>query len=92
MEKRTAVIRNDAGIHVRPSGVIIGEVKDYSGIITVEANDFSVQLNSVMGLLSLGLVKGDRVQLKVEGPGEQDLIDKLVELFEKKFDFPQKNR
>lgn len=89
---RTAVVQNDAGIHVRPSGVIIGEVKDYPGTITVEANDFSVQLNSVMGLLSLGLVKGDQVRLQVEGPGEADFVEKLVKLFEKKYDFPQKKK
>ena len=83
-------MQNDAGIHVRPSGVIIGEVKDYPGTITVEANDFSVQLNNVMGLLSLGLVKGDQVRLKVEGPEEQLFIEKLVRLFEKRYDFPQK--
>jgi len=85
-------VQNDAGIHVRPSGVIIGEVKDYPGTITVEANDFSVQLNNVMGLLSLGLVKGDQVRLKVEGPEEQLFIEKLVRLFEKRYDFPQKKK
>ncbi|MGC9312518.1 MAG: HPr family phosphocarrier protein [Sediminispirochaetaceae bacterium] len=91
MAERTAVVNNEAGIHVRPSGVIIGEVKDYPGTITVEANGFSLQLNSVMSLLSLGLVQGDEVRLKVEGPEEEEFSDKLVELFEKKYDFPKRS-
>ncbi|MDY7029229.1 MAG: HPr family phosphocarrier protein [Spirochaetota bacterium] len=91
MAERTAVVKNGAGIHVRPSGVIIGEIKDYPGTITVEANGFSLQLNSVMSLLSLGLVQGDEVRLKVEGPEEEEFSDKLVKLFEKKYDFPKRS-
>jgi len=91
MVEKTAVIKNMAGIHVRPSGVIIGTVKDYPGSIAVEANGFRLQLNSVMGLLSLGLVQNDKVTLKVEGPGEETYIDTLVELFERKYDFPKRS-
>jgi len=91
MVEQTAVIKNGAGIHVRPSGVIIGAVKDYSGSIHVEANGFSIRLNSVMSLLALGLVQGDQVKLKVEGPEEDKFIRDLAALFEKKYDFPKRS-
>ena len=88
MVEKTAVVKNSAGIHVRPSGVIIEAVKQFSASISAEANGFSVELNSVMSLLSLGLVQGDEVRLRVDGKGEEETADRLVELFERDYDFP----
>ncbi len=88
MVEKAAVVKNSAGIHVRPSGVIIEVVKQYSASISAEANGLSVELNSVMSLLSLGLVQGDEVRLRVDGKGEEEIADRLVELFEKDYDFP----
>lgn len=87
VEKKT-VVRNKAGIHVRPSGVILEEAKNYPGRIEVEANGTSLELNNVMGLLSLGLVQGNEVTLRVEGPEEEKVAEKMAELFARKFDFP----
>lgn len=88
MVEETAVVQNQAGIHVRPSGMIIEELGDYSGTITAEAQGFSVELNSIMGLLSLGLVQGDKVKLTVEGPDEDRVAAQVKELFERRYDFP----
>jgi phosphocarrier protein HPr len=88
MVEKTAVVQNQAGIHVRPSGVIIEELRDYSGTITSEAQGFSVELNSVMGLLSLGLVQGDEIKIKVEGPEEEKMAAQVKALFERHYDFP----
>ncbi len=88
MVEETAVVQNQAGIHVRPSGVIIEEIGEYEGNVTAESNGFSVELNSVMGLLSLGLVQGDEVKIKVEGPDEEKVAAQVKELFERHYDFP----
>ena len=88
MVEETAVVQNQAGIHVRPSGVIIEEIGEYQGTVTAVSNGFSVELNSVMGLLSLGLVQGDEVTIKVEGPDEEKVAAQVKELFERQYDFP----
>jgi len=88
MVEETAVVQNQAGIHVRPSGIIIEEIGEYEGTVTAESNGFSVELNSVMGLLSLGLVQGDEVTIKVEGPDEEEVAAQVKELFERHYDFP----
>ena len=88
MVEETAVVQNQAGIHVRPSGVIIEEIGDYEGNVIAESNDFSVELNSVMGLLSLGLVQGDVVKIIVKGPDEERVAAQVKELFERNYDFP----
>lgn len=88
MVEKTAVVQNQAGIHVRPSGIIIEKIGDYEGTVAAESNGFSVELNSVMGLLSLGLVQGDEVTIKVAGPDEAKVAAQVKELFERHYDFP----
>jgi phosphotransferase system HPr-like phosphotransfer protein len=47
-----------------------------------------MELNNVMGLLSLGLVQGSEVTLRVEGPDEEQEAETMAELFSRHFDFP----
>ena len=91
MQKRTVVIRNRAGIHCRPSSVILNTVNaefaDHAFVLTA-ANGESCELNSIMGLLALCLACGDTAALTVEGPNEEVAADKIAELLETEFDFP----
>lgn len=73
---------------MRPSGVIMNEVSGYDGSIILERDDASVELTSIMALLSLGLVKGDKVIIHVDGDNEEAEAEKLAELLERNFDFP----
>ncbi len=88
MVRKTAVVKNSAGIHVRPSGVIFKEINGYPGTIEITSNGTTAILNNIMVLLSLGLVKGSKVEISVEGPEEEEKCSKLVELFEQEYDFP----
>ncbi len=88
MVKTTAVIKNSAGIHVRPSGIIFETLKDYPGSIVIIVQGERYRLDSIMVLLALGLVKGSEIQIEVNGPDEKNKCKALKELFEKEFDFP----
>lgn len=90
MVKTTAVIKNSAGIHVRPSGIIFEAIKDFSGSVVIISHGKRYQLSSIMVLLSLGLVKGSEIQIEVNGPDEETKCKTLKELFEKEFDFPKR--
>ena len=67
-------------------------VNQYEGTVTVSTDTTSVELNNIMALLSLGLVKGDCITLRVEGPDEEETAVQLAELFERHFDFPKKEK
>ncbi len=86
-----AVINNNAGIHVRPSGVIIGEIGTYTGKINLTINNTTVELNSVMSLLTLGLMKNDEVEISVSGSNEEKVSLQIKELLERIYDFPPRN-
>lgn len=91
MQKRSVTIRNRAGIHCRPSSVILqavgNEFSDHKFLLTNPAGD-SCELNSIMGLLALGLARGDTAELQVEGPREDEAIVKVAGLLEREYDFP----
>ena len=88
MIRDKAVIKNNAGIHVRPSGVIIGEIGTYTGKIVLTINNTSVELNSVMSLLTLGMMKDDEVEITVTGDREEEICSQVKELMERIYDFP----
>jgi phosphocarrier protein HPr len=88
MVELPAIVRNSAGIHCRPSAVIIKEAMNYPGIIRVTANSNDSDLRSVMSLLAMGLHQGTDLTIRVSGPDEETFCRKLVTLFQTHFDFP----
>jgi phosphocarrier protein len=90
MVKMSATIHNAQGIHCRPSGVIFKACEGYSGNIVLASKEMEVRVTSIMDIIALGLFKGDSVVIKVSGENEAGMCEKLVDLFEKKFDFPPK--
>ncbi|MGA1193214.1 MAG: HPr family phosphocarrier protein [Kiritimatiellia bacterium] len=88
MIKIKATVQNDAGIHCRPTAVIIKTIGDYAGTIDVSCESGSANPRSMLGLMSLGLAKGTVVEITVDGPDEQAWSVKMKELFEFHFDFP----
>ena len=84
-------IKNGAGIHVRPSTVILNASQEYKGVIMISAKNMDIKLNdpsAAIGLLAMGLKKGDQVQVNVSGPDEDVVGEKISGLFGKIFDFP----
>ena len=88
MIEMTANINNYAGIHCRPSAVIVKSMLDYEGKITIANELGKADLKSVMGLMTLALRKDDKVTVMVEGPDENKTCETIVGLLETHFDFP----
>jgi len=88
MIERTATILNPAGIHCRPSSIIIRAARDYPGRILVTAPAGSTELRSILDLMTLELSPGTEVSIQIEGPDAEHVCDELVTLFETEFDFP----
>ncbi len=91
MLEKKVVIRNRAGIHCRPSGVIMSEKEKFPGTSfkIISANG-TAGLTSILELLALGLQLGDEVTVQASGGNERAALDTIAALFEKEFDFPPK--
>lgn len=87
MIETNATIQNEHGIHCRPTAVIIKMIGIFEGSIYVETDGRSADPRSMLELMSLGLAKGTEITIRVDGPDEGLMLEKLKELFETNFDF-----
>ena len=90
MFEAAAIVQNEAGIHCRPSAVLVKEGMAYTGEILVTAKSGTCTLTSALECIMLGLEKGAEVTIQVTGPDEEAFCKKLADLFEYHFDFPPK--
>ncbi len=88
MFETKAVVQNGAGIHCRPSAILVKEGSAYAGEILVTAASGSCDLTSALECIMLGLEQGAEVSIQVTGPDEEAFGRNLAELFETHFDFP----
>lgn len=88
MVTRHTTIQNEFGIHCRPSAVIIKAVRNYKGRLIVRFLGDECDPRSILGLMSLGLKKGDEIEIEVSGEDAERVADELAELFARQFDFP----
>ncbi|TFG57920.1 MAG: HPr family phosphocarrier protein [Spirochaetales bacterium] len=89
MVERKAEIKNNAGIHVRPTGLIVQAARNFSCSITILAKGMDSDARDHFGILAIGLQKGDIVEITTEGEKEEQAAETMVELFETEFDFPK---
>jgi len=95
MIEKKVKIYNKAGIHCRPSSVILTTIKkDFPETkFTLITDDHPpTELNSILALISMGLHCESEALLKVEGPKEEEACAKIAELLENEFDFPPQEK
>ncbi len=85
MKTREVTIRNIVGLHARPATFFIQKANTYKSTITIEKDDKRVNAKSLLGVLSLGIVKGTTVTLTADGADEEAAIDGLLELIDSGF-------
>ena len=82
---KEAVIKNQVGLHARPATFFIQKANEFKSSIWIEKDERRVNAKSLLGVLSLGIVKGTTVTLVSDGPDEQEAIDTLVALINSDF-------
>ena len=58
MYTKTAVVNNQVGLHARPATFFIQKANEFKSSIWVEVEERRVNAKSLLGVLSLGIVKG----------------------------------
>ncbi len=80
MISRDVTIQNNVGLHARPATFFIQKANSYKASIWVEKDDRRVNAKSLLGVLSLGIVKGMTVTLIADGSDEAEALEGLAEL------------
>ena len=82
MISRSVTITNSVGLHARPATFFIQKANSYKSSIWVEKEDCRVNAKSLLGVLSLGIVKGMNITLIADGADEAAAIDGLCALID----------
>ncbi len=77
---REAVINNQVGLHARPATFFIQKANEFKSSIWIEKDERRVNAKSLLGVLSLGIVKGTQINIIADGIDETEAVDTLVEL------------
>lgn len=85
MYTKTAVVNNQVGLHARPATFFIQKANEFGSSIWVEVEERRVNAKSLLGVLSLGIVKGTEITLIANGPDEEEAVEALAALLASDF-------
>ena len=85
MYSHEAVVNNQVGLHARPATFFIQKANEFKCSIWVEREERKVNAKSLLGVLSLGIVKGTAINLIADGSDEKEAVDALVSLISSDF-------
>lgn len=79
MEKKEYHITAETGIHARPATVLVQTASKYNSDINLEYKGKSVNLKSIMGVMSLGVGQGSDVSISADGADEKEAMEGIDE-------------
>ena len=85
MYSNAVKVQNQVGLHARPATFFIQKSNEFKSSIWVEKDERRVNAKSLLGVLSLGIVKGMTVTLYADGADETDALDGLAALIDTGF-------
>ena len=85
MINKEVVINNQVGLHARPATFFIQKANEFKSSIWVEKEERRVNAKSLLGVLSLGIVKGTTINIIADGADEDAAIATLAELIDSDF-------
>ena len=70
------------GIHARPAGLLVKEIKSFAGsAVTITKGEKSVNALKLMALMQMGIKQGDTVTVSVDGGDEAAVAAALENFF-----------
>lgn len=85
MYSKEAVVNNQVGLNARPATFFIQKANEFQSTVWVEVGDRRINAKSLLGVLSMGIMKGTTITLMAEGPDENEAVDSLADLLATNF-------
>ena len=85
MISKEVLINNQVGLHARPATFFIQKANEFKSSIWIEKEDRRVNAKSLLGVLSLGIVKGTTITIIADGADQEEAIETLSKLIDSGF-------
>lgn len=82
MTEVKVLVIDPVGLHARPATVAVNAASKCKCKVTVSYKGRSVDMKSIMGVMSLGIPTQSEIVITCDGEGEDDCIKTIVETLE----------
>jgi phosphocarrier protein HPr len=83
MAEKIFKVTSESGIHARPATMLVQAASKFNSDINLEYNGKTVNLKSIMGVMSLGIPQGAEIKIVAEGSDAAEAIAFLTETLAK---------
>jgi phosphocarrier protein HPr len=83
MAEKIFKVTSESGIHARPATMLVQAASKFDSDINLEYNGKTVNLKSIMGVMSLGIPQGAEIKIVAEGSDAEEAIASLTETLAK---------
>ena len=66
------IIKDEAGIHARPAGLLVKKVSGLSSMVTITKDEKTVNGDKLFALMGLHVKCGDKITVNVSGENEEN--------------------
>lgn len=81
MSEKVFKVTNETGIHARPATLLVNKAGQYESEIELTYKKKSVNLKSIMGVMSLGVPVGSEVTVSAEGKDAERALAGIESVF-----------
>ena len=81
MKSFVYTITDPVGLHARPAGLLVKEVKKYASMVTVKKGEKASDAKKLMMLMGLGVKCPDEITVEVTGADEETAAAELEAFF-----------
>ncbi|KAB2879527.1 HPr family phosphocarrier protein [bacterium] len=85
MLEQDIVVSNKAGVHARPSALIVKTASQFDSEVFLTCEGTEVNAKSIMSVMMLAAAMGSVVRIRTEGSDEDKAMLAIIALFETKF-------
>ncbi len=80
MITKEVTVNNPTGLHARPATLLVKRASTYKSDVSIEFNGKKANVKSLIGVLSLGVVKGSVINVITSGEDEEKAAEELAAL------------
>lgn len=80
MVKKEYIIINETGVHARPATTLVTLASKFDCSVKLTFQNHTVDLKSIIGVMSLGVYKDEKITISCDGEDEEKALTDLTNL------------
>ena len=85
MVKFEYTIKEEMGLHARPAGIMVKQLKPLTCSVTVRCGERSADAKKMFALMAMAVKCGETVTVEIDGEQEEKVREELIRFFQENF-------